>query len=93
MKSEQCGVMYQNGICCCGCGKREPARHTPPAFRQFQPRHNQGRAFGSYDPRTDGPPYEPDYEDEHGSSHVRACPKCGAGEDEPCEDDCPMVTG
>lgn len=34
-----------------------------------------------------------DYEDENGSSHVKPCPRCGAGTDESCEDDCPLVTG
>lgn len=50
-------------------------------------------AFGSYHPVLDGRPYDPDYEDENGSAHIRPCPACGAGTDEPCADDCRMVTG
>jgi len=51
----------------------------------------RGKSFGSYDPRLDGRPYDPDYEDESGSSHIRPCPHCGAGTDEPCDDGCVMT--
>lgn len=29
MRHDVCGVMFQNGVCCCGCGKREPAASSP----------------------------------------------------------------
>lgn len=81
---------------CVRC-RRPLTRKFADDWRDVEGRSLCGMGVYMHSPRPDSiatlrqPPYEPDYEDENGSSHIRPCPSCGAGTDDPCEDTCPMT--